>query len=310
MLPPLTNYLTRTWTTALIILPTLGLTTALHAQEPPVDDTLWKCNGAVSLNFSQLSLTNWAAGGENSLAGNTLLQLSGNYDNGLMSWDNDLVLGFGMIRQGDDPARKSDDRIDLSSKFGYRASENWLYSGLLSFKTQFAEGYDRPGETDRSKISNRMAPGYLNLSLGMDLKPDEHFAMLLSPVAGKVTFVLDEDLSAAGSFGLDPDKRIRAEFGGYIKISYQNEILKNVLLDTKVDLFSNYLERPQDIDVNWDLLLTLTVNEYLSAKLVTQLIYDRDIEFGSDTDGDGVDDTFEPGVQFKELFGVGLTYSF
>ncbi|MFO7935574.1 MAG: DUF3078 domain-containing protein [Bacteroidales bacterium] len=296
--------------TGSMMIAALWLTCTLYAQEPADADTLWKYNGTTSLNFSQLSLTNWAAGGENSISGNGLVQLSGDYDNGQTRWDNDLVLGYGLIRQGDDPVRKSDDRLDLSSKFGYRASEKWLYSGLLGFRTQFAEGYDNPGEEDRNKISNWMSPGYLNLSLGMDFQPDEHTAILIAPLAGKMTFVLDEDLSETGSFGLDPGEKARAEFGAYLKFSYENEILKNVLLSTKVDLFSNYLERPQDIDVNWDLLITFMVNEYISAKLMTQLIYDRDILFGSDTDGDGVDDTFEPRVQFKELFGLGLTYSF
>ena len=294
----------------LAVLTALCSTVYLHAQEPAGADTLWKYNGTMSLNFSQLALSNWAAGGENSLAGNALVQLSGDYDNGKTVWDNDLVIGYGLIRQGDDPTRKSDDRIDLSSKFGQRATEKWLYTALLGFRTQFTEGYDKPGETDRTKISNWMAPGYLNLSLGMDYRPDDHFAVLLAPLAGKATFVLDEDLSAQGTFGLDPDQTVRGEFGGYVKLSYQNEILKNVFLDTKVDLFSNYLDRPQDIDVNWDLLLNFVVNEYLSAKLSTQLIYDKDIQFGSDTTGDGELDTFEPRVQFKELFGLGLTFTF
>ena len=103
---------------------------------------------------------------------------------------------------------------------------------------------------------------------------------------------------------------IRGEFGAYIKIAYKKEILKNVLLDTKIDFFSNYLDNPQYVDVNWDLLLTFTVNEFISATLMTQLIYDYDIEFGFDTTGDGADDSCEPRVQFKELFGLGLTYSF
>jgi hypothetical protein len=117
-----------------------------------------------------------------------------------------------------------------------------------------------------------------------------------------MTFVLDETLSAAGSFGLDPDQTVRGEFGGYVKIAYKKEILKNVLLDTKIDLFTNYLDNPQYVDVNWDLLLTFTVNEYISATLMTQLIYDYDIKFGPDAD--------EARVQFKELFGLGLTYNF
>jgi len=159
-------------------------------------------------------------------------------------------------------------------------------------------------------ISNFMAPGYLNLSAGIDYKPNDDFSMFISPLTGKITFVLDEALSDAGSFGLDSAETVRGEFGGYVKIAYKKEILKNVLLDTKVDLFSNYLENPQYVDVNWDLLLTFKVNEFLSATLMTRLIYDYDIKFPYDSDGDGTNDASEPRVQFKELFGIGLAYSF
>lgn len=293
-----------------LIITAILLAISLHAQDSAEADTLWKFNGVTSLNLSQLSLTNWAAGGDNSISGNVLLQLSADYDDGKLNWDNDLKLGFGMIRQGDDPARKSDDQIDFSSKFGYKAGEKWLYSAMLSIKTQFAEGYDDPGDENRTKISNFMAPGYLNISAGMDFQPSDVFSLFLSPATGKVTFVIDEDLSEAGSFGLETGETIRGEFGGYIKLAYKQEILKNVLLDTKIDLFSNYFENPQYVDVNWDLLLTLTVNEFISATLMTHLIYDHDIEFPFDSNGDGTNDSSEPRVQFKELFGIGLTYNF
>ena len=280
------------------------------AQESANADTLWKFSGTTSLNVSQLSLTNWAAGGDNSLSGNALINLAANYAKEKTSWENKLILGFGLNKQGNDPTRKSDDQIDFASKLGLKASEKWFYTGLLGFKTQFAQGYDNPGEVDRLKISNFMSPGYLSFSLGMDYKPSDVFSVFLSPISSKFTFVLDEDLSAAGSFGLDPGQKTRAELGAYIKMAFKKEILKNVTLDTKIDLFSNYLDHPQYIDVNWDLLLTFKVNEYLSASLMTQLIYDYDIKFGEDTTGDGINDTFTSKVQFKELFGLGLTYSF
>ncbi len=294
---------------ALVIPAILAMFTVAHAQEPVSADTLWKFTGVTSLNFSQLSLTNWAAGGSNSISGNALVKLSPDYDDGTMTWDNDLILGFGLNKQGSDPARKSDDQIELSSKFGYRASKNWFYSALFNFKTQFAEGYDEEDET-RPKISNFMAPGYLSLSLGMDYKPNDQFSLLLAPVSGKVTFVLDEELSEAGSFGLDPGQKVRPEIGATVKAAYKNEILKNVILDTRLVLFSNYLENPQWIDVNWDLLLTMKVNEYISASLMTQLIFDKDIEFGVDTTGDGINDSVESRVQFKELLGIGFAYTF
>jgi len=294
----------------LLILTIALISLSTSAQDPLNADTLWKFSGSTSLNLSQLSLSNWAAGGDNSLSGNTLINLGANYVTDKTSWENKLVLGFGLIKQGDDPTRKSDDQIDFASKLGLKAVEKWFYSALLGFNTQFAEGYDRPGEDDRVKISNFMAPGYLSFSLGMDYKPNETFSLFLSPVSGKFTFVLDDDLSAAGSFGLDPDQKARAEVGAYVKMTFKKEILKNVTLDTKVDLFSNYFDNPQYVDVNWDLLLTFKVNDYLAASLLTQLIYDYDIQFGEDTTGDGEFDTFTDKVQFKELFGLGLTYTF
>ncbi len=113
---------------------------------------------------------------------------------------------------------------------------------------------------------------------------------------------MDETLSNAGAYGVPTGSSFRGEFGGYIKIAYKKEILKNVLLDTKVDFFSNYVENPQYVDVNWDLLITFKVNEFISATLMTQLIYDYDIKFGPAPG--------EPKIQFKELFGLGLAYNF
>ncbi len=293
-----------------LILLAIAFSVSGIAQQSNDADTLWKYSGITSLNLSQLSLSNWAAGGDNSLSGNALVKLSADFDDGNKNWDNDLILGFGLIRTGSDPTRKSDDQIELSSKLGFKAGEKWFYSALLSFRTQFAMGYDNPGEDDRLKISNFMSPGYLNLALGMDYKPNKHLSLFLSPISTKLTFVLDEELSAAGTFGLDPGQTVRGEFGAYVKFAYKQEILKNVGLDTKIDLFSNYFDNPQYIDVTWDLLLTFKINEFLSASLMTQLIYDYDIQFGFDSTGDGEIDSFESRVQFKELFGLGLTYSF
>ncbi len=294
----------------LLILLAIALSLSGFAQPSNDADTLWKYSGITSLNLSQLSLSNWAAGGDNSLSGNALVKLSADFDDGTLNWDNDLILGFGLIRTGSDPTRKSDDQIELSSKFGYKAREKWFYSALLSFRTQFAQGYDNPGEDDRIKISDFMSPGYLTLALGMDYKPNERISIFLSPLSTKFTFVMDENLSAAGSYGLDPGQTVRGEFGAYVKFAYKQEILKNVNLDTKIDLFSNYFDNPQYVDVTWDLLLTFKINEFLSASLMTQLIYDYDIQFGFDSTGDGEIDSYESRVQFKELFGLGLTYSF
>lgn len=277
----------------------------ISAQENP-DTSYWKFGGLGSLNISQVSLTNWAAGGESSYSGNILINGLANYNKDKTSWENLLILGYGLMKQGDANLKKTDDRIDFTSKYGRFAFKNWFYTAMLSFNTQFTEGYAYPN--DSVYISRFMAPGYINLSIGMDYKPSEHFNVYISPVSGKVTYVLDDGLAALGAFGVDPDKNVRYEFGGLIKSMYTHDIMKNVNFLTRIDLFSNYLNNPQNIDVNWEVLINMKINKYLSANLNTLLIFDDDIK---------IDDPKTPTitekdtkVQFKEVFGIGLTASF
>ena|SRR6056297_509896 len=266
----------------------------------------WKTGGVISLNASQVSLTNWAAGGENSLSGIGLVNLYANYKKNKFAWDNTLDLAYGLIKQGEDPVIKSDDKIDFASKAGQYAFKNWYYTGLVGFRSQFAPGYATPG--DEAYTSNFLAPAYLNVSLGMDYKPSENFTLFISPVTGKTTFVRDDSLSAEGAFGVDPGKQIRPEFGGYVKMVFKHDIMKNVSFQTKLDLFSNYLNNPENIDVNWDVLIAMKINEYLSANLTTNLIYDDDILIAFEQEDGSVKK--RPAIQFKEMFSVGLSYKF
>jgi len=290
-------------------IPILILVCALsvQAQEEETDTaSLWKTGGTSRLNFSQVSFENWAAGGVNSYSLNGMFSFRADYKKDRTSWDNSLDVGYGIIKQGGRDVRKSDDKIEFTSKYGYKSSSDWYYSGAFSFKTQFDKGYNYDEDAGtKSQISDFMAPAYMLLSLGMDYKPSEHFTLLLSPLTGKTTFVLDDSLSNSGSFGVEPGKNIRSEFGGFVKVGYNQEIWKNVNLNTKLELFSNYLEEAQNVDVNWDVLISMKINEYLSANLNTQLIYDDDIKY---VDNEG--NKHGPRIQFKEVFGVGFSYNF
>jgi len=272
----------------------------IMAQEP-TDTSYWKKGGMGTITFSQVSFYQWAAGGENSYSGNAFLNLFANYKKEKVSWDNTLGLGYGLLKQGS-LTKKSDDRIDFSSQFGMEASEKWNYSALLGFKTQFAEGYNYPDT--QNKISDMFSPAYLTTSLGMGYKPNDKFSLFLSPLTGKMTFVLDDSLSNAGAFGVDPGSKFRAEFGGYAKLSYVQEIMKNVSLQGKIDLFTNYLKNPENIDVNAEIMLTMKINEFLAATFSTMVIYDDDVTLLQDDGSSG------PGLQVKEVFGVGLSYKF
>ncbi len=277
------------------------------AQEESKDSiSLWKTGGVSNLNFSQVSFQNWASGGENSYSLNGIFSLHANYKKERTSWDNSLDMGYGIIKQGERGIRKSDDKFEISSKYGYKTSSNWYYSGAFSFKTQFDKGYKYNDEAGtRIMLSEFMAPAYIFLSIGMDYKPSDNFTMLISPVAGKSTIVMDDTLSGRGAFGVEPGKNIRNEFGGFVKIAYNKEVVKNVNLNTKLDLFTNYLEDPQNVDINWEVLISMKINEYLSANLNTQLLYDDNIKY---IDKNGLE--HGPRIQFKEVFGAGLSYKF
>jgi hypothetical protein len=283
--------------TLLLLFPLIGI-----AQTEAPKDTLWTTTGTATLNFSQVSLSNWAAGGKSSMSGVMMLNLAANYKKDKLSWDNTFDFRYGFLKEESVDLRKSDDKIDISSKLGIKAKGNWNYSGLLNFKSQFAPGYNYP-DTDNA-ISKFMAPGYLTLGLGMDYKTD-NFSALLAPVSGKFTFVTDDALSNAGAFGVDPGSKTRSELGATVKFEYKTDIMKNVSFNTKLDLFSNYLNKPGNIDVDWTAKINMKVNDYLSANVVTQLIYDDDIDIINPDTGEG-----SPKIQFMEMFGVGLTFKF
>ncbi len=275
------------------------------------DTTLgWSKSGVFSLNMAQASFTNWAAGGQNSVALNGLINLAANLKNEKSAWDNALTIGYGKMRQkGNDLGWvKTDDRIDFQSKYGQKASEKWFYSGLMSFRTQMDNGYNYP-DTE-NKISDLLAPAYLLFSLGMDYKPNPQFSVFLSPLTSKNTIVMDEELSAIGAFGVEPGKKFRPELGAYANIAYKkDEIVKNVNFLTKLDLFTNYLKNPQNIDISWEALLVMKVNEFISATVNTHLLYDDDILIKIDEGNEG-EPVMDKRAQFKEVIGVGFTYKF
>jgi len=279
----------------------------------------WKSGGVASLNLAQTSLTNWAAGGQNSFNVNGIFSVFANLKKGKSRWDNSLDIGYGLLKEGKNSSyRKTDDRFDFLSKYGREAFKNFYYATLLNFKTQMAPGYNYINDSTKAKISNLFSPAYLLLALGMDYKPNAYFSAFIAPVTVKFTFVCDTALSNAGAFGVKPGEKSLSEFGGYLRIIYsksdfKNELMKNVSFTSKVDLFSDYLKNPQNIVVNWENLITMKINKYISANFNTDLIYDDKIKVPYDKNGDGkivAGESVGSKVQFKEILGVGFSCKF
>lgn len=285
----------------LIALLVLGAFVSVYAQGSDINAKgPWENKGQTSLQFAQAAFKNWSSGGTNALSLNALLVYNVNYKNEKLIWNNNVELGYG-FQYALNTTQKTDDKVDISSSLEYKAGKHWDYSGMLSFKTQMTKGY-----SDTTLISNFFAPAYLMLSGGMTYAPTKAFSMLISPLTGKMTMVTDPTLSALGSYGVNPGEQLRGEFGGFAKISFKHEILQNVRLNTKLELFSNYLKDPQYVDVNWDLLISMKINKFLSANIASQLIYDHDINIKHEN-AQGIIVT-GPAVQFKEMFSLGITF--
>lgn len=264
----------------------------------------WKLKSLHSLNGTQSSFVNWNSGGRNNISLNATISASANYNKDRWNWSNDLSLAFGGIKYLDESElltlQKTDDKIDLSSKLGIRISKKHLISLNAGFKTQFADGFTYPN--DSIAVSKFMAPGYLSLALGSDYIKDANFSIFGSPFAAKTTFVLDDSLSQIGAFGVENGERIRHEFGAFVKLKWNVELMKNIEMKSKLELFSNYLNNPQNIDVNAEVVFVFRVNSLFSATAQWNLVYDDDIQIRDKNGNVG------PRTQFKSVLGIGISY--
>ncbi|MEM6642669.1 MAG: DUF3078 domain-containing protein [Bacteroidota bacterium] len=286
------------------------------------DTTYWRSGGSSALTLSQVSLTNWAAGGQNSVAINANFSGFANRTKNRGKWENSLDLAYGLINQEESSGfSKSDDLINFVTKYSYKINKSnrkWFFTSLLDFRTQFDAGFATTAEIEQ--ISDFMAPGYLTLGTGVSYDPTDQLSFSYQPLTGKFTFVLNQMLADEGAYGVDPvilaeddstilipGKRSRAEFGSFFRAKYKNDIF-----ESRLELFTGYTENRGEIDVNWQNSLIMKVTKVISINVFAHLIYDNDILIGRDNDNDGEIDegTEKARVQFKSVLGVGLAYKF
>lgn len=283
----------------------LILLTGLMAKAQ-TDSVVVNKSGSLGFNFANVGLSNWAAGGENSISLGTVFNTKIERIHSDDKWVNQLDFALGGAKVGDKNFRKTDDNIILLSKYSHAISEEWSYAVSGIFRTQMLEGLKYSpdpvnlGEEVSQKISNFMAPGYLTINLGIEYDPSKVFTLSMAPAAGKFTFVTDDDL--AGMFGVDPDKKVRAEFGTNILAVLDLPIMENISFKSRLNFFTAY-NTFGNVDTNWETLLVMKVNKWFNATFGTQLIYDDDILI---TPGDG--GTPKRAIQFKHVLNLGVNF--
>lgn len=257
---------------------------------------IWKLGATIGLSFNQGHVSDsWSGGGESSIATLSTINAFANYKKGIHTWDNSLDVKYGLLKSGDNGFRKNEDKIEFNTKYGQKAVKNWYYSAQFNLKTQMLKGYDYPADNPRKLKSNFFAPAYIIASIGMDYKPNKNLSILLSPLSAKYTIVNDTILIDQTQYGIDEDEKVKKEVGSYVNFSHKLKFWEDMELQNKVSLYSNYSEKPKNIDIDWELILTMPINQYLSTKISTHIISD--------------DDTGSK-VQFKENLSVGVSYRF
>ena len=273
-----------------------------------IDDTIkngWKTKGKVTLLFNQANFSNWIAGGENSFSGNLAMDYKMDYKKDNFSWENRILASYGLLQtQNSSFEKKTDDQLEINSILAKKTKSYWYYSFLANFRSQFTKGYlytkDANGAEIRSENTNFMSPGYLLFGPGMYWKRNENFKLNFAPFTAKFTFVDNRYTSFPGYvngtyFGVDANKSMLFQLGFNATAYYKFKIMENVTAENLLNLYSNYLKDPKNIDINYNLMVLMKINKVLSANFNFQAIYD--------------DDAFT-GFQTKEVFGLGLNYNF
>lgn len=286
--------------------------------------TAWSFKSLNLLSVSQMAFVNWTAGGESSLSGKVAADYELTYQNENFTFNHNADFAYGLVGYNDKRIEKTEDKINLLTAISTKLSEDWDYTGMATFKTQFAEGYKYPD--DSTLISTFMAPAYLTLSMGLNYKPAKTFQIFVSPVSGKITFVLNSNLANMGAFGVKkavldtlgniklPGEKVFSQMGINLLSSYKAKIMKNIDINTMLNLYNNYLDTDPanrwNIDLDWDTRVVFTINKIFATILYFHMKYDHNakIPIYAVQDGLKVKISESPRLQLKESFGLSVTY--
>lgn len=250
----------------------------------------WKKGGNITFLFNQAAFNKeWLAGGTSSMGANAGLNYDFNYKMDKIVWDNKLILAYGLTKIGDGAITKTDDRIELNSLWGKKAGGNWYYSAFGNFKTQMDSGFT-PSDV---KISHFFSPAYLQIGPGMLWKKSDNLKVNIAPATSRLIFVNHQFTQFGKAFGVEQHKTSRFEFGASVNAYYKLNLMENISMENMINVYSNYLDKPANMDVDYQMNLVMKINKYMSANLSMQAIYDENAISK---------------VQVRQVFGLGVNY--
>lgn len=281
----------------------------------------WQAKNSIGFDLSEIAFVNWSAGGVSSISGLLKGNFTRIYTRKNTKWGNELIVRYGVNKQDGVELRKTDDALQFNSTFGYRKDtlSNWYHSAKFNFNTQFTNGYNYPNT--EIAISKPFAPAYTFLGVGAEYaNKEKKVNIYISPLTMKNTLVLDQRLANQGAFGVEravydingdlirEGKKTKTELGFLVTTHFKREIFKNINFENRLNLYSDYINKFGNVDVDWQASLDLIVNQYVKANIGIHVLYDDDIKAKEEVAGQQI--TVGPKIQLKQMIGVGLVYNF
>lgn len=261
-----------------------------------VTDTIkhWSVLGKQSLMINQAAFSNWVGGGANNVGWLLGIDYNITYEKDKDLWENLILLNYGQNDTKGLGVRKTQDVINVSTNYGRKVSKSWYLSVGAGLQSQFTVGYEDGNNPEAKKISNFMAPGYLNLGMGITFRPNDNVNVTLRPSNARWTLVLDRDLQTAGTYGLKADGDTSLLQYGFLGTAlYKFKLMENVNITNTASVFSNYLDHPERFVLSYGMILNLKVNKFISSNITVDLMYDHN----------QIEKT-----QLKQTLGVGFSY--
>lgn len=251
----------------------------------------WTVNGRFTFLFNQASFTNWTAGGENNVAGNMGVNYDFNYRNKKLKWDNKIIAVYGSSHISGQGYRKTDDRFEYNSVLALNSTKRFYYSFFTNLITQFTRGFEY-GEDSRKEVSSVFSPAYLSFGPGILWRKNENMKVNVAPATSRFTFV---SKPFSGQYGVPEGKTSTYGLGFNMSAFLKFQLMEDLTMENIIAVYSNYLRNPQNVDVNYQINFLVSLNKYLSTNLTLHVIADNNASSK---------------IQFREVFGLGVKYTF
>ena len=262
-------------------------TKSAEIEDPP----RWKMLGRFAFLFNQSGFSNWKSGGENTVAVDISINYDFNYKKGNLNWDTRIQSNYGLSYIKAQGYRKTNDRFELNSVLGFKLNSYWFFSFFANFRTQFAPGYDYT-KTPKVLVSDVLSPAYWTFGPGLLWKKSDNLNINIAPATSRFTFVND---LFSGDYGVPEDKNVNFSLGFNLTGYYKLSIMKNIQMENILTLYSDYLNSPQNVDIDYQSNFWFTVNEFIKMNFTLHTIMDNDASSKA---------------QLRQLFGFGLAFTF